>query len=300
MASPTIPRSDRAFETERGHLGRAWDVARRWPWISASILTLLVFTAIFADVISPHPPLQHDLSERNLPPAWVEDGSANHLLGTDVIGRDLLSRLMHGTRISLMVAAVALVSGTVIGTGLGLASGYFGGVLDEVITRMVDIWLGLPFILVALAVVVVLGASLITTGILLVLLAWTPFVRQVRAEVLSLKTRDYISAARIAGASVPRIFLRHLLPGVVNTVIVIATLSVGGLILVEAFLSFLGAGIPPPTPAWGSMISDGREYLRDAWWISVFPGLAIFLTVASMNFIGDWIRDYLDPRLRQI
>ena len=224
----------------------------------------------------------------------------SHLLGTDIIGRDLLSRLLHGTRISLMVAAISLVSGIVIGTGLGLAAGYFGGVLDEVITRMVDIWLGLPFILVALAVVVVLGASLTTMAILLALLAWTPFVRQVRGEVLSLKTREYVQAARIAGASVLRIFLLHLLPGVVNTVIVIATLRIGQLILVEAFLSFLGAGIPPPTPAWGSMIADGREYLRDAWWISVFPGLAIFVTVASMSFIGDWARDYFDPRLRQV
>jgi len=281
-------------------LARPLLVLRRWPVIPVAILLILGGVAAFAPLAAPHPPLKANVRERNIPPVWYERGSWNHPLGTDTIGRDLLSRLIYGARISLMVAAIALVSGTVLGTGVGLLTGYVGGLLDEVIMRMVDIWLGLPFVLMALVIAVVLGSSLTTMVVLLALLAWTPFVRNVRAEVLSLSQRDYVSLARVAGASGPRILLRHILPGVINTVIVIATLRSGQLILTEAFLSFLGAGIPPPTPTWGSIIADGRDYLRDAWWISFFPGLAIFLTVMALNFIGDWMRDRFDPRLRQL
>ena len=267
--------------------------------------------AIFAPLITTNDPEKANLRHRNYPPIWqdgerdleqLEKGqdTGNYLLGTDQLGRDMFSRLAFGARISLTVAAVSLVSGTLIGTALGLTAGWYGGLIDELITRFVDVWLGLPFILIALVIALILGTSFTTVVILLALLAWTPFVRQVRAEVLSLKSREYVLSAQIAGASTVRILLRHLLPGVINTVIVIATFRIGQLILVEAFLSFLGAGIPPPTPAWGAMISDGRAYLRDAWWISVIPGMAIFLTVASMSFFGDWLRDYLDPRLRQV
>ncbi len=260
----------------------------------------MVIVAVFAPWISPHPPLQNSLRERNSPPVWYEKGSWDHILGTDTVGRDLLSRLIYGSRISLMVVAVALISGTVVGTALGLVAGYFGGVLDEVIMRIVDIWLGLPFILVALVAAVVIGPGLTTMMGLLALLAWAGFVRNVRAEVLSLKTRDYVALANVAGAPTSRILFRHILPGVINTVLVIASLRSGQLILAEAFLSFLGAGIPPPTATWGSMIADGRNYLRDAWWIAVFPGIAIGLTVMSLNFLGDWMRDRFDPRLRQL
>jgi peptide/nickel transport system permease protein len=271
----------------------------------------MIVMAVFAPLITAGDPEKANLRHRTYPPFFqdsaadatqIEKGreEANYFLGTDQLGRDLWSRLAYGARISLAVAAVSLVSGIVIGTALGLIAGYYGGIIDELITRFVDVWLGLPFILIALVIALVMGTSFITVFILLGLLAWTPFVRQVRAEVLSLKYREYVFSAQIAGSSTTRILVRHLLPGVINTVIVIATFRIGQLILVEAFLSFLGAGIPPPTPAWGAMISDGRGYLRDAWWISVFPGLAIFLTVASMSFFGDWLRDRLDPRLRQV
>ena len=227
-------------------------------------------------------------------PTW------NHILGGDNIGRDLLSRIIHGARVSIVVVSIALSSGLLIGISMGLVAGWFGGLIDEIIMRITDIWLGLPFILIAIVVVIALGQTFIILIGLLALLSWTPFVRNVRGEVLSLKTRDYVSLARVAGASTFRIMIWHLLPGVLNTVIVIATLRVGQLILTEAILSFLGAGIPPPTPAWGAMVNDGRAFINDAWWISAFPGVCIFLVVMSLNFLGDWMRDKFDPRLRQI
>lgn len=272
----------------------------RWPVLSGVILGVLVTVAVLAPWVSPHDPYANSLRARNTPPVWTEGGSVDYILGADVIGRDLLSRLIYGARISLMVMAIALVTGTIIGTALGLIAGYFGGLIDEVIMRLVDIFLGLPFVLVAMAVAVVMGASITTMIVMLVLLTWSGFVRNVRGEVLTLRERDYVALARVAGASLPRILVMHILPGVLNTVLVIATLRSGQLILAEAFLSFVGAGIPPPTPTWGAMIADGRNYLRDAWWISFFPGLAIFFTVMALNFMGDWLRDKLDPRLRQL
>ena len=234
-------------------------------------------------------------------------GSSAHWLGTDEVGWDILSRLIHAARVTLLVAAISLLSGLVVGTGLGLIAGYadqisprFGRHLDEIIMRLVDIWLGVPFLIVALAVVIVLGQSFAVLYGLLALLAWTPFVRNVRAEVLTLKERDYVALAKVAGAGTFRILTTHILPGVTNTVIVIATLRVGQLILAEAILSFLGAGVPPPKPSWGAMIADGRTYLADAWWLAFFPGVCIFLVVMALNFLGDWARDHFDPRLRQL
>lgn len=232
--------------------------------------------------------------------AKVRVPQSDYLLGGDNIGRDLFSRLVHGARVSLVVVAIALSSGLLIGVSMGLVAGWFGGWIDEIIMRITDIWLGMPFILVAIVVVIAIGQTFIILIGLLALLSWTPFVRNVRGEVLSLKTRDYVSLAQVAGASTFRIMIWHLLPGVINTVIVIATLRVGQLILTEAILSFLGAGIPPPTPAWGAMVNDGRPFVQDAWWISFFPGVAIFLVVMSLNFLGDWMRDRFDPRLRNL
>ena len=283
-----------------GRFTRAFNLLVKWPVVPGAVLSILVILAIFTPWIAPHEPLASSVRQRLAPPAWYEKGTTKYLLGADTVGRDVLSRLMYGARISLLVAAVALITGTLVGTTLGLIAGYYGGLLDELIMRIVDVWFGLPFVLIALVIAVLLHPSLTTMMALLALFTWAGFVRNVRAEVLTLKTRDYVSLARIAGASNRRILVQHILPGVTNTVLVLASLRAGQLILTEAFLSFLGAGIPPPTATWGSMIADGRSYLRDAWWISVFPGVAIFLTVMSLNFMGDWIRDRLDPRLNQL
>ena len=229
-----------------------------------------------------------------------EGGNSRYLLGTDDLGRDILSRIIYGARISLIIAGVTLGIGGAIGTGLGLIAGYFGGLMDELLMRIVDIFLALPLVLVALVLVVAVGQSFFITTMVLVLFIWVRFARQIRGEVLQLKTMDYVSLAKVAGASTPRIMFVHLFPGVINTLIVVATLQVSIVILVESTLSFLGAGVPPPTPAWGSMVADGRDFLADAWWISTMPGVAILLTVLSLNLFGDWLRDRLDPKLRQL
>ena len=291
---------DRLSGASDGKIVRSWKFLRRWPVLSAAIIVILTFVAIFAPLIVPHDPLDSVLLERNVPPAWYEEGTMKYPLGKDPIGRDVLSRLIMGTRISLMIVAVSMIVGTVVGTGLGLIAGFKGGIIDEIIMRAVDIWFGIPFILVALIIAVVVGPGLTTMMGLLALASFGGFVRQVRAEVLSLKERDYVALARVAGASTTRILMVHILPGVSSTVMVIATMSTGGLILAESFLSFVGAGVPPPTPTWGAMVADGRGYMRDAWWITVVPGVAILITVMSLNFLGDWLRDKLDPRLRQL
>ena len=227
-------------------------------------------------------------------------GGSKYLLGTDHLGRDLLSRTIYGARISLIMATVTLGVGGTIGIVLGLLAGWNGRLIDELIMRLVDIELSLPLILVALVLVVTLGQSLTIIVAVLAVWIWPRFARMVRGEVLQLKNMDYVALARVAGASPLRIMLVHLLPGTINTLIVVATLQVGTVILVEASLSFLGAGVPPPIPAWGSMVAEGRDRLADAWWIATVPGIAILLTVMSLNLFGDWLRDKLDPRLRQI
>jgi peptide/nickel transport system permease protein len=229
-----------------------------------------------------------------------EGGSTKHLLGTDHLGRDMLSRIIHGARISLIVAGVTLGIGGTIGTALGLVSGWYGGRVDELIMRLVDIILALPLFLVALVLVVSLGQSLSVIVVILAVWIWPRFARMVRGEVLRLKTMDYVLWAKVAGASTFRIMFVHLFPGTINTVIVVATLQVGIVILVEASLSFLGAGVPPPAPAWGSMVAEGRDKLANSWWIATIPGLAIVVTVMALNLFGDWLRDTLDPRLRQV
>ena len=231
---------------------------------------------------------------------WQEGGSSTYILGADLQGRDILSRIIFGARITLVVAAVTLGIGGGLGVLLGLISGWYGGWVDEVMMRLVDLILAIPLILVALVLVVAIGQSFeMIIGVLAVWI-WPRFARMVRGEVLQLKTLDYVSLARVAGASTPRILIKHLLPGTTNTIIVIATLQVGIVILVEAGLSFVGAGVPPPEPAWGSMVADGRDQMADAWWVAAMPGLAILLTVMPLNFFGDWLRDRLDPKLRQI
>ena len=232
-------------------------------------------------------------------------GSSLYWLGTDQLGRDILSRIIYGARISLLVAVVTLGVGGSIGVMLGLIAGWYGGVIDESIMRFVDILLAIPLVLIALAMVATLGSSLSIIVAVLTIFIWPRFARQLRGEVLQLKSMDFVALARVAGASTPRILIMHIFPGTINTLIVVATLQVGIVILLEATLSFLGAGVPPPTATWGGMVSDGRSHLAGgfstgSWWISTFPGIAIMLTVMSLNLFGDWLRDKLDPRLRQI
>ena len=272
---------------------------RRWPVSSIVILSVLIISALFAPLIAPHDAKLGDLSDRHIPP-MLFGGTSDHILGTDGLGRDILSRIVHGARISVAVAVVALSVGGVIGTLLGVVSGYAGGWVDEVIMRIVDIKFAVPLILIALALAVILGPSF---GLLLGLLSfliWGHFARQVRAEVLVIVTMDYVAAARSCGASPVRIMYRHIFPGVISIVVVVGTLQVGAVVLAEASLSFLGAGVPSPTPAWGSMVAEGRLYIDTAWWVSLIPGVVIGLLVTAVTLLGDWLRDRLDPRLRQI
>lgn len=273
---------------------------RRWPVFPIVTVVLLAVVAVFAPLIAPHHPLEGDLDKRNAPPAWTAEGTAEYPLGADYIGRGILSRVIFGSRISLMVAGIVLGMGGFVGTLVGIVAGYAGGMVDELLMRVVDFSFAVPFIIVALVAAVVFGASLGLVIILLTLFSWAPFARQVRAETLSLKAQDYVALARVAGASPLRIAYKHILPGVINTVMVLASLRVGSLILTESVLSYLGVGIPAPTPAWGTMVAEGRLYISTAWWITFFPGLAIFLTVFAFNFLGDWLRDWFDPRLRQL
>jgi peptide/nickel transport system permease protein len=283
-----------------GSWSSIYGFVRRYPVLPAIILIGLAVMAIFAPILAPLDPLDSDLSKVKAPPAWIDGGTFQYFLGADGIGRDLLSRIIFGSRISMMVAGVVILTGGTVGVVLGLVAGYYGGVRDEVIMRLVDVFYAIPFILVALVVAVVFGSSLGLVIILLSLFSWPIFARQTRALTLQLKTKDYVAAAKIAGASPSRIALRHIVPGLMNVVIVIATLQVGNLILTESVLSFLGIGIPAPQPAWGSMIAEGRVFITSAWWIPLMPGAAVFLTVFAFNFLGDWLRDYYDPNLRQL
>ena len=273
---------------------------RRWPIIPALVILALIVVAIFAPLISPYEPNLATLRSRFSPPVWVEGGTSDHMLGTDQQGRDLLSRLIYGARISLIVVTASLWLGMIAGTALGLIAGYFGKWADEVIMRLIDVWLAVPFIMIVLVLVVAIGQSFPLLVGVLGASTWAGFTRQVRGLTLSLRQADYVALARVAGASDTRIMLQHILPHTISIILVLASLQAGSLILAEGTLSFLGLGVPPPTPSWGSIVADGRSYLATAWWVSLFPGIAIFLVVMAFNFAGDWIRDRLDPRLRQV
>ena len=268
--------------------------------IPVVILALLVLAAIFAPLVAPYSPTKTSLPNRLLPPFFITGGSSAYLLGTDLLGRDVLSRVFFGARVSLSVSLIVILITSIIGTILGITAGYLGGRADTLLMRVTDISLAIPVILIALLLAVVLGSSFKTVVLALSILGWAPYARLIRGEVLKLREADFIAQARIIGSSSLRIMIRHIFPNVVNPLIVIATMSVGLVILMESTLSYLGAGIPPPTPSWGSMVSDGRNLIDKAWWISFFPGIAIGLVVLSGNFLGDWIRDKLDPRLRQL
>lgn len=286
--------------SRRSVVVKVFSKLREWPVIPVVILVVLIFAAVTAPYTAPHDPVKGDLRARNAPPVWLSGGDANHLLGTDNQGRDIFSRIIYGARVSMTFAAATMAITISLGAIIGAVSGYYGGHVDELLMRVVDLQNALPFILAALVAVGVFGAGFTTLLIVVAIFSWGGTARQIRGEVLQLKEMDYVALARVAGASPMRIIFRHLLPGVTNTLIVVATLGTGQIILTEATLSFLGVGIPPPKPAWGSMVSDGRNYIASAWWIAVIPGVAIALVVVSLNFLGDWLRDHFDPRLRQL
>ena len=275
-------------------------VLRTAPKIPLGILIIISLAAVFAPLISPHDPLKQDLSNTLQPPPFSEGGSLSHPLGTDRLGRDMLSRVITGARVSLSLSGIVLLMGGTLGVLLGLASGYMGGLADAVIQRAVEAVLAMPRILVAVVFVFVFGASFRSVVLVLAPFLAASFARMVRGETLAVKEQDYVALAEVLGVSSMRMMLIHILPNVANTIIVLTTFEVGRLILLESTLSFLGVGVSPPTPAWGLMVASGRNYLVTAYWLSLFPGLAILFTVLSLNLLGDWLRDTLDPKRREL
>ena len=272
---------------------------RRVPWtvlLPAVPVLLAVLVAALAPWIAPHSPTSGNLALRLRPPAWQEAGVAERLLGTDLLGRDVLSRLVWGARISLLIALAATVIGAAVGSLVGLVAGFYRGTVDTVLTKLIDIQLAFPFVLLAIAVVAVAGPSIPVLVVVLAIGAWVGHARIVRGLVLSLREREYVQAALALGAGAPRIVGRHLLPEVLSTIIVLATFDVGRIIILESTLSFLGLGVQPPTPSWGSDLRDAAVYVRQAWWTAAFPGVAIMLVVLAINLLGDALRDWLDPR----
>ncbi len=281
-----------------GQISRAWRKTRemRLPWVPIVVLGLLMVAAIFAPLLAPHDPEQLNKRDREVPPFET----SKFLLGTDKSGKDILSRLIYGARTSVFISLVALGTGAVVGSAIGVISGYFGGRTDIVLMRLVDAVLGFPTVLLALIIVAIAGGAGIGNVIIAVAATvWARFARQARGEVLSIKERDFVTLAIVAGVSPPVIMWRHIFPNVINTVLIVISLLVGQTILLEASLSFLGVGVPPGDPAWGIMVSEGRDQIFEIWWLALFPGLAITIVVMAMNFFGDWLRDTLDPRLRR-
>ena len=280
--------------------GSLWRAARGLPWIPLLIIAVFVAFSAFGESLAPVSSTAQNLRLRFLPPAWLAGGNIHFQLDTDNLGRDVLSRVVVGARASFVVSIAALAFGSVLGSLIGLVSGFYGGRVDAFIMRFADGMMAFPLVLAALLLVAVVGPGVATVVFATSMILWARFARLVRGEVLSVRERDFILLARVAGASPARLMFVHILPNVLNSVVVLLTLELGFVIIVEATLGFLGAGVPPPTPTWGQMVAGGRTYLETAWWISVFPGLAIALVVLAFNLLGDWLRDRLDPRLRRL
>jgi peptide/nickel transport system permease protein len=283
----------------------AWAGQRRWlrgldgaAIVGLGLTLLFIAAALLAPLVAPHDPLSQDVARRLKPPGFTDARGGVYLLGTDGLGRDILSRLLEGARVSLLVGVCGAVLSALLGTSLGLTAGYFGRWWDAIIMRVVDVWQAIPFTVLAIAVVVILGPSLQNVILVLGVTSWVNYARVVRAETLAQRNGELVVAARVIGASPARILLWHVLPQVTASIIVLTSLLVASMILFEASLSFLGLGVQPPTPSWGNMVLDGVEPIRVAWWVSFFPGVAILLAVMGINLLGDWLRDALDPRQR--
>jgi peptide/nickel transport system permease protein len=275
-------------------------VRKRAGLIGLVIVLLNVVVALSASVLAPHDPLDQDVARRLLPPVWLAGGGHDYLLGTDQLGRDILSRIIYGSRISLLIGLLSVVLSLPIGVGVGLLAGYFTGRLDDITMRIADVQLAFPFILLAITIAGVLGPSPRNVILILAVGGWVVYARLARGQALSLREKEFIEAARSLGGGSFRILFRHMLPNVVSPIIVVGTFGVAQMILLESSLSFLGLGVQPPTPSWGGMLNDGRPYITVAWWLTTFPGAAIMLTVLGINFVGDWLRDLLDPRLQSV
>ena len=283
--------------TASGQFVRAF-TRNRLAIVGAVLVAVFLITALAAPWIAPCDPTKMDLDRRMQPPCWAPGGSSEHLLGCDHMGRDLLSRIIYGSRISLLIGFAVVLLTAAVGLIAGLLAGYYGGVLDAVLSRLVDILLAFPFLIFALAVTGAMGPGLVNMMLALVFKGWVDFYRVVRADVLVAKASDYVLAARSLGASSMRLMVGEILPNVVPSMIVLGTFNMAVIIIAESSLSFLGLGVQPPTPAWGSMVNDGRPYMLHAWWISTLPGLAILLLVLGINLLGEGLRDALDPRLK--
>jgi ABC-type dipeptide/oligopeptide/nickel transport system permease subunit len=270
----------------------------RWGLAAAGVLLVIVASAVLAPWIVPHDPLAVNIRHRLAPPAWMEGGDARHFLGTDQVGRDLVSRVIYGGRVSLVIGVTAVLLSTSIGVLLGLAAGYFGGRSDWTIMTAVNVMLTFPFVLLALAVIAVLGPSLVNMIIVLGVAGWPIYARVVRAETMAIREREFVLAGRALGMSHARIIFRQIVPNLVSAIVVIATLQVAQVIILESFLSFRGLGLQPPTPAGGHMLGEGRVYMLNSWWIATFPGLAIFVTTLTINLMGNALRDWLDPHMK--
>jgi peptide/nickel transport system permease protein len=277
---------------------RAVDILRH-PTVVASALVLatMVFVAIAAPLIAPYDPYEQHLEGRLGPPIWA-GGSLTHPLGTDQLGRDVLTRLMYGARVSIAIGVMAVLVSGVLGVAAGVTAGFYGGIVDELIMRLADLRLALPFVLLVISVIAVFGPSFTNLIVILGLTGWVPYAKIVRAEALSMREREFIVAARAVGATNARLMFRHILPNTVAAAIVIGSLELANIIVVEASLSFLGLGVQAPTPSWGNMLGEARDYLMSNFWLATLPGIAISITAISVNLIGDWLRDVLDPRIQ--
>jgi peptide/nickel transport system permease protein len=305
MAEPAAVLAVPEVSSRRSGGGRGYHLRRVPPvvWLCAAVLVMMVLFAALAPFVAPKDPTDQSLMLRLKPPIWLAEGEAGYILGTDEVGRDILSRMIYGAQISLSVGLVSVLIGSVIGTILGMLAGYFSGPVDEVIMLLADMQLAFPFILLAIAIIAVLGPDpsgavpwklIVIVGIS----GWMTYARVCRGVVLTVKEREFVQSVRALGGSDNRILFRHILPNILSPVIVLATLDLARLIILESTLSFLGLGVQPPSPSWGGMLGQGRQYLDTAWWLSTFPGMAIMLTTLAISRGGDWVRDVLDPTLR--
>jgi peptide/nickel transport system permease protein len=292
-----VPRAGAARDRDSG---RAWRTIRKVPILPLAVILLFVIFAVFAPLLAPYDPTRIALPQKLTPPFLAPGGNPAYLLGTDSLGRDVLSRLIWGARVSLTVSAAVVLISSAVGLLLGLAAGYLGGRTDSILMRFADGSIAFPGILIALLFAISLGPGVVTVIVALSVLGWAAYARIVRGEVLRLRNLEFVVGARVIGASPTRIMVAHLFPNVLDAWVILITLQIGLVVLAEATLGFLGAGVPPPTPSWGSLVADGRNFVDSAWWISFFPGLAIGMLVLCVNYLGDWLRDTLDPRLRRI